>query len=252
LGHDVTRIGFFHFVADHTDPIRALQTALRECGDVEDSLIVLPEGFNNGKPYENGALHEYQRKREAQIDHCWTLQNLVRIAESAKVIFVAGILDGVNNSAYLVESGGPRLMCHKQADDETDNYDPCTVDYDKRNPIHLPAAGVWIITLICKDFADRPRLKKLSEKCGVGRKVVCIPASMSDAYFSGDIYTSYDHLLGKYVVLANSNPITSASCGSFIGNLNGRKVAQCTPADAEQRNRIHLRSWSELGEDQTA
>lgn len=248
----MTRIGFFHFVADHADPIRGLQTALCECGDVEDSLIVLPEGFNNGKPYEDGAFHDCRRKREAQIDHRWTLQSLVRIAESVKVIFVVGILDGVNNSAYLVESGTARLMCHKKADDRTDNYDPCTVDCDNGNPVHLPAAGVSVMTSICMDFADRPRLKNLSEKCGVGRRVVCIPASMSDSYFSGVFYTTSDHLLGKYVVLANSKQRNWASCGSFIGNPKGRKVAQCGPADTQERNRIQLRSWFELDEDKTA
>jgi predicted amidohydrolase len=243
--HRIDRIGYFYFVAGHADPLGALQAALGNYGDVSHSLIVLPEGFNNGRPYNGADLHDRPQGRGAQIDHRATLRKLTCIAESKKVVFVVGILDGVYNSAYLAEGGQARLMCRKAGNDGTGNYNPCTADCDKDNPVDFPEAGVSIITSICMDFSGWARLDSLTEKCGAGRRVLCIPASMSAEYFTGDSHTS-GHLLGKYVVLANSTQPNRADCGSFIGSREGRKVARCGPAGAQGGNTIQLCGWSEL------
>jgi hypothetical protein len=45
----VARIGLFHFATNHRDPIGSLTDALSKNDDTGNSLIVLPEAFNNGR-----------------------------------------------------------------------------------------------------------------------------------------------------------------------------------------------------------
>jgi predicted amidohydrolase len=218
----VARIGLFHFATNHRDPIGALTDALSKHGDIANSLIVLPEAFNNGEVYYDQACRQPLYGTDDILDH------LATIAKERDIVFVAGLLEPQNNSAYLIDRGGPRLMGHKQAH--------CGID----NPIEVN--DTCIGALICSDALapDREWITDKVEESPCAHKVICIPASMS----SGSLDSARLELRGygnKYVILANANHPPPIGCGSFLANKAGSKL------DFKCRdNVICLKTWSEL------
>jgi len=200
-----------------------LRDALSKHNDIDNSLIVLPEAFNNGEIYCD------QPCRQPLIRADDILRCLASIARERDLIFVAGLLDPPNNSAYLIDNGRPRLMVHKQAH--------CNID----NPIEISDACIG--ALICSDARDNYQM--VTDKAGESiraHKVICIPASMSAGTFDSPSFPLSGYR-NKYVVLANGKPPLD-TCGSFLANKVGSKVGNrnfnCP------HNAIFLATWSEL------
>jgi hypothetical protein len=233
----ITRIGFFHFVEDYGRPLCSLVRALDEHSDVSDSLIVLPEAYNNGKYY----YHE--PRGNPLYNGTGLLAGLSAISAELHVAFVVGVLRPPYNSAYLVDGrSAPILLCHKQSNDRSGNYTACGANCDGANPTELE--GAIIATFLCMDvdFASG-RVSRIDRARGIP-KIICVPACMSDSYFTGDSLI-YPHWYGKYVVLANSHP---EGCGSFISNTKAIKCAATKRVGhlSVQKNRIVLRTLEEL------
>ncbi len=79
----LTGVGFFHLAVDHAHPIDAL-TAQLKGQDPGESLIVLPEAFNLGRPYSKAGEPAFSRDQiiEAPIAdremlglrvRCWSI-----------------------------------------------------------------------------------------------------------------------------------------------------------------------------------
>src|ERR1700722_8630167 len=108
----LSSIGFFHLAHGHKDPLSALITELAQHPQLNDTLLVLPEAFNLGRPYaEHGdpAIHR---------DHI--LSALSGIHSAYKISFAVGLIEPDANpfsSAYFVADGDPLLMCHKETPD---------------------------------------------------------------------------------------------------------------------------------------
>lgn len=231
----IKRIGFFHYVEHYDRPIESLATALSGGGGITDSLIVLPEAFNNGKFYDD---EPRMAPRLAPAD---AMRDLAGLARQFGVVFVAGLLDPPHNLAVLVSQDGDKLLAYKKSNDRTGNYEPWHGP-DPANPIMIDDVCVGI--LLCNEV-DYPNdlIAKLDRHNGV-RKVICVPACMSSAYFSGDSM-AYEHWLGKYTVLANSREY---GCGSFITDTKGKKVITFGYPRrlGQDGNQIIHRTWSEL------
>ncbi len=221
LDKPLARIGLFHFVTDHNAPIGSLTDALSRYDNIGKSLIVLPEAFNNGEVYND----EYYRRPLIRSDD--TLKGLAAIAEERDLVFVVGLLEPPNNSAYLIGDGRPRLMCHKQA------------HCDISNPIEIDDACIG--ALICSDARDNyQRVTDKAEKSSCVHKVICIPASMSSGTLDSD-RLEIPAYRNKYVILANANPY---GCGSFLANKAGWKVEGGN--FKWTHNQISVRTWSQL------
>jgi hypothetical protein len=157
------------------------------------------------------------------------LDRLAGIARERDLVFVVGLLEPPNNSAYLIDNGHLRLMGHKKA------------HYGIDNPIEIN--DTCIGALICSDARDgREWLTDEVEASPCAHKVICIPASMSE----GTLDSPRLDLRGygnKYVILANANP-PPIGCGSFLANKVGSKVEnnnfKCL------HNTIFLKTWREL------
>ena len=205
---------------------------MAECGDPGGSLVVLPEGFNKGRPY--GDLPWGQPK----ITRADALGLLVALAASQDVAFVAGLLDPPFSAAYWVDGNNAVLMRHKAGADQTGNYVPCAKDCDSSNPIETD--DMVIGALICNDIQlpDARRLAASIDGSARTRKAICIPACMEPGWFGSGPLT-YDHWKRKCVVVANSN---AAGCGSFISSFTGEREIF-----AEPRNRVVLKRWDQLG-----
>jgi hypothetical protein len=153
----IGRVGFFHFVQAHEDPLGELTVFLRKhlSGRLDQSLVVLPEGFNLGREYNiNPALAEQTRKKKALFDARCILQYLDGIAAARAIVFVVGLIDeGRRNSAYFVDGKStPRLICHKMNDDGSGEYDCCEECYQGQNPVE----GFSVGALLCMDACEEP------------------------------------------------------------------------------------------------
>lgn len=184
----IEKIGFFHCI-DFGTPVNAIAKLRDAIGervgeerqrdstwDIGNSLIVLPEAFNFWAYHSQSVPEQSPQFLEA----------LVKLAEEHRVIFVAGILEGRRNSAYLIDEEGAQLMCHKIGDDRTCIYDPCTGNPDPCNPIRFRNASVG--ALICidavpEDVPQQPHIERRLDEL-LGRlsepqtewKIVCVPA----------------------------------------------------------------------------
>jgi hypothetical protein len=219
----LARIGLFHFVENHRDPIGSLTNALSKHSDINRSLIVLPEAFNNGEVYYD------QPSRQHLIGAGDILESLVAIARQRDLVLVAGLLEPPNNSAYLINKTRGRLMGHKQTNHDIDN------------PVEV--GNACVSALICSNARDNyQRVMEKADKSTCAHKVICIPASMSSGTFDGRS-VELPAYRNKYVILANSNPPPGGG-GSFLANKIGRKVEDgnfiCT------HNAIFLAKWREL------
>jgi predicted amidohydrolase len=231
------RAGFFHFAESHCNPLGELAKAMSEVSpaiDLADSLIVLPEGFNLGRAYD---LSNNPKEKPRFHERC-VLECLRQIAARCEVVFVVSVIeiDTERNSAYFVDAGTPRLMCHKIIDDQSREYELCTIDCQGENPVTCPEE-MWIGALICADALDnRPthcegveaayqRLHSLqSSLCGK-RNLVCVPAHM-------DTKSNDPPMCGGGLILANSRPGFS----SLIKDRNGDRL----PMPEGLQNHIHL------------
>jgi len=187
--------------------------------DVTDSLIVLPEAFNLGRQYD---LNDGAKERPL-LDEQDVLARLREIAKTHKVVFVVGLIEieARRNSAYLVDAGSPRLMCHKIMNDGSQEYEPCTSDCERENPIGY-GDEMCVGALICADAIDnRPkkqmvnwmndqrcrepaesafqRLTSLQSNLKGKRSLVCVPAYMLTTMYNPEI-------CGSGLILANSHP----------------------------------------------
>lgn len=235
------RAGFFHFAQSHCDPLaelaKAIDTASRAI-DVADSLIVLPEAFNLGREYGSGDTP----KMGPQLDHRCVLADLRTLATMHKASFITSVIEegSRNNSAYFVDAGPPRLMCHKIIDDGYEEYSPCTADCEAENPLNHGETQIGV--LVWADafdnrkgqgaapgaqYAYRRRQCLLSRLVKVPRCLLCVPA-----------YTYLDpDLPGVGLILANSRP----GHRSFVKNWKGGMVG--TPNDLH-KNEVCLRDLS--------
>jgi len=153
----IENLGFFRFVENLAAPIQELTTAIdREIvskkaadpdWDIKRSLIVLPEAFNLGRPYE--------RSDASPSVEAKAMLHALRfdIAQHHSVALIVGLLEekpGRRNSAYWIDAEGETLMCHKVDEDETGLYRPCRdINPDRLNPILCHNAQVG--ALICLD-----------------------------------------------------------------------------------------------------
>ena len=220
------RVGFFHFGHGHDDPIGSLRAALSDAGDVSDSLIVLPEAFNIGMQYRhNGGTPDCSPR---------VLGHLRSIARACRIGFVAGLVidDAVGvtppySSAYYIDRGASRLICHKGERDDRHGVtytafgrDGCDID----NPIEHNEA--CIAAMVCMDIQEHAqRCEALASKTASSSqpiRVFCVPAHMDAGWWPGlkknDQLRCSIHREGLRVVVANSNP-----CGrsSFLTDPSG-------------------------------
>jgi len=242
----ITRIGFLQFVDSHHDPLGSLERTLDQHADVSGSLIVLPEGFNRGKSYAISG------KPEFHIDV--VLDKLTKISKNRAAVLVAGLIGPALdsdptastpwpglNSAYWIDRFGGCVMCHKASDDTSDNYTCSPGSSEGLNPVKHGDCAVG--ALICMDVRRPevvdPLMKKFEAGGGI-RKIICVPAAMSNPdWLSGrSAYLGDIQWRGRYIIVANSNPL---GCPSFVANANGRKTP---PRDGG--NRIALWTWDEL------
>jgi predicted amidohydrolase len=192
------RVGYFHFVDSFENPIETLTEEISKAKarqEINNSLIVLPEAFNQGH-YSSG---------DPKISACKTRAELRRLAALHKLTFVAGILDGRCNTACWIDAAGSQLMCHKMGNDGTDLYDPCIENCEKENPLDCTNARLG--ALICMD-AIAPTLerhrKALFQKvrASTSTRIICVPARFKK--ISGDTKSTQD-LSGCWYVVANGS-----------------------------------------------
>lgn len=231
----IDAIGFFHLATGHDAPIESLKTELRRCGNPRNTLLVLPEAFNNGKLYHQKPF------MAPNIPAAVMLRELADLAVQSGITFVGGMLAPPFNSAFLVEQGGWRLLSHKKSYDGTRNYLPWT-GQDTANPFLIDAVSVAV--LLCNEVENAEPTVQALNATGSERKVICVAACMTESYFTdealGCLYWS-----GIHVILANSRP---DGCGSFITDIHRRKRANYGRLDrpTEQNNQIQIRTWAHL------
>ena len=201
------QVGFFHFAKNYQDPIGSLKNALSRHDDVRDSLIVLPEAFNNGRSYYDQPL------MQPEFTCAEMVHELTRIGAGVGTAFVAGLLAPPQSSAYFIDRNGASLLRHKMCDDHSGQYTPCETNCNFQNPFEKE--GAYLGTLICNDIERHAQgmAAKLDQRGDI-RKVVCLPGCMGSQWFGSGPLT-LDHWKGKYLILANSN---AYGCGSFISN----------------------------------
>jgi predicted amidohydrolase len=245
---DFTSIGFFHFGKDHGKPILALDAAISDfkCkgGTLENSLIVLPEGFNLGR--------HYYGTEPPKVDLS-ILDWLAGVSTAFRCAFVAGLIVadtlGVNppySSAYLIDGlCQPRqpILTRKKKKDNTEtsrvfpdhnwvaNY-TAFLDYEPRALAHR---GLAIAALICLDAQSdmEPRedydlrcdaVAKMLSDCKCQHRLLCIPANMSNGFCGGQVGQNIilqESLRGTIHVLANS---CAGQVSSFITKPQGEIV----------------------------
>jgi len=217
----LSKVGFFHFGANHEAPLASLCAAVREHTNARlaGALIVLPEAFNYPTDYwdrDKPAHPDPRLKHELHV-----------IARELRVVFVAGLIDpDEKSSAYLIDGQRPpKLICHKASDDKLGHYTPYREgDAMSGNPLPSDESfdQICVAALICNDatYDLDPLVLKLRQTvtvkldgCNLKHKILCIPACDRTSARSQFPRDSKNRIL----VLANSYP---SECGSFI-MING-------------------------------
>jgi hypothetical protein len=238
----IDKIGFFHFVEESTyaEPMTALREAIKKRpeGYVNESLIVLPEGFNIGGPYMRNKPG--LRPNTDPI----ILFNLQELCRDFKFSLVAGLIVNMPNgpdppysSAYLINSDGFGLLCHKRCGDETgiggqrlhigyeSNYTCCSDGCDAHNAFLYRDSA--IVSLMCMDAytdgVDKPeenrqchqRLRNaLDGFSNSAVRIVCVPAHMQ--YGSDTLAMQWPN---SFVILANRCHAPLTGPGSFVAQV---------------------------------
>ena len=154
----IKRVGFFDCNLDCDNRFACAFELLEEALDFKsasgklcDSLIVLPEAFNLGKPYY-AVPGTTNAPGDAKIP---SSQALIKLRdESAKrgVVFVAGLVGELFSSAYWIDNtGDPELMCHKMSEDHSQSYKQWT---SADHVTIIERLGVCAAALICNDAMD--------------------------------------------------------------------------------------------------
>jgi hypothetical protein len=239
----IQKIGFFHFVTS-TDPVETLEAEIqkKDEGYVTDALVVLPEAFNIGVPYWGEKIERDPPKTEPIV-----LFKLQKLCERFTMSLVAGLIiktpngpDPPYSSAYLIDSEGFGLLCHKMGDDRTavrqsggetcrPNYTRCPDGCDAHNVTIY--RNLAIAALICMDaFVDykfqaycaneerHERLNKMltSVADSGARSVVCVPGRIK----CGQERPIAGIFHGSYIIVANSPPSPDAP-GSYVAKIDG-------------------------------
>jgi hypothetical protein len=212
MGFD--KVGFFHFVHNHVEPIPELAAALdsektRDC--ICNSLIVLPEAFNVRKNYKAKGNSNYDPS---------ILAELQTLSRTFHVTFIAGLIikqyggpEPPCSSAYLIDETCCVLVCHKNNSDKNEHntpYSKCENHYDHQNPIWH--SGVCVVVLICVDSDDYVRKTALLANFPDTNKIICIPACMGRGQPTTCISVA-SNWSDHYVIFANSDP---NGIGSFM------------------------------------
>jgi hypothetical protein len=243
------RAGFFHFAESHRDPQGELAKAIEMASrftEVAGSLIVLPEGFNLGREYGSGNTPGERPRLPAQR----VLADLQTLAATHKAAFIVGIIEAESrhNSAYFIDTGPPRLMCHKITDDGSREYERCTANCDFENPLNHKEnhQETQIGALLCADVIDNRRgqgavpgaedayrrRECLRSRLLTPRRLLCVPAYMATCY--------QDPMLEEVaLILANSRP----GGKSFVKDRNGAIVGG--PSDP-RKNEVCLVELSRI------
>jgi len=225
-----TKLGLFRFVKGYDQPVHSLKSALRKCGDVDGSLIVLPEGFNIGRTYYPKGFNIGGNNLATVVgrrDPC-VLRCLQDLAGDYGTTFVAGLIIDPPDapsvpskpfcSSYLIDGAHPPvLLCRKMGDDGSGNYTRCEEHYDVKNPYRY-GDDVFIASLLCLDLTDetltiQQRLLRLKSALAVAscpQKILCVPANMGSQNGAPEIAKSWP---GAYFILANS---LRSQCRSLI------------------------------------
>ena len=183
-------VGFFHFGKDHHDPMGALEAAIdKSTLNLEDALVVLPEGFSLGRYYEEDLPADFDMS---------VLCKLARTSEETHCAFVAsvvvrstpGMADPPFSTAYLVDGKSKiQPLTRKALVDTTTaspkrkhpNYTP----YDSLDSFPMVHRGLGLAVLICRDALDwdqhdRDLFTKFLDafsKLEARHHVMCIPAN---------------------------------------------------------------------------
>lgn len=229
----IEKIGFFHFGHGWDKPVPSLQCALEKHASdrIRNTLIVLPEGFNIGA--------EYRRTAPAPKTDPGILFALQGICFDFKIALVAGLIITTPgsptppfSSAYLIDSEGFGLLCHKRQDDGTgqaggtqiQNYTQCTNGCDTHNAVRY--CNISVAALICMDAftsgtgtaGNRDRHEILEQRLGNDSvRVVCFPSHTKDCSQVG-LAEPWRH---SFVVVANSSS-SRLEPGSFIAEVDGQ------------------------------
>ncbi|WP_155121226.1 hypothetical protein [Bryobacter aggregatus] len=215
---NLTKVGFFHFMAGYENPIQALRHQLEAKKEgLSGSLIVLPEAFNVGD-YRGTPIPTPSSTEVADA-----MKKIEELCIEFETVFVAGILIPQpsldrSNSAFLINGFAPPIrLTSKTSPDGLEHgvYSPCTQDCDPQNPLPY-GDNDWIATLICMDARTRPigdgrgdqtkiqcrmqKIKTVMETQPERTRILCVPSSMQYGN-SQDLAAgqSYD-----WVILANS------------------------------------------------
>lgn len=247
-----SRAGFLHFVELHHDPLGVLDAELEAAGEVKESLIVLPEAFNLGRPYGS------EPEKPCAFGRDFLIAALQTRSQKHSVTFIAGIIGphvggGLPySSAYLIDGSDSRLLCHKHTQDYSGHYEPFPGDCDVNNPTE--SKGVSIAAMICKDIEEHrcQSLTALIAASPAEQRFICIPAAMR---FSGWLYNSDPsahinfgppaHDFGTRIILANS--LATGPC-SFVTDTRF-DVATLVPKARKHHNFLMLAQLAPLQEE---
>ena len=239
------RIGFFHFVQDHSDPITALQAQL-DLTDASHSLLVLPEAFNLGRQYRESGPCQYGRDS--------MIEALQKLSRAADITFVTGLLDTPApagdlpySSAYVIDAGDHRQICHKELPDEKDgiHYRRCPENYEVENPVSF--RGASIAAMICMDIKNSSRcttLIRATEKAPESIRVMCISAAFS---YGGWIYNSSCGEVINFATSPDSMPTKRASfspTATQAARAASSRIPTGKPSCASRKTRVtSIESW---------
>jgi hypothetical protein len=172
-------VGAFHFGdPDQGCPVRSLECELEKVeNDIENSLIVLPEGFNVPDGYYGGTGPTPSVRNR-----------LLVLSKNFRVAFVAGLIeeqvaDGASkgfNSAYLIDAayrGEFRLLSQKRKD----CWDRICSDNPNAEVRPVVHRGFGIAALICNDFMQcdegtRNSLIENVEWSSCAARILCAPS----------------------------------------------------------------------------
>ncbi len=199
----------FHFGKrnEGADPIDSLKHCLQEVslpGELDESLVILPEAFNVRGDYWVPA----QRRYDAGI-----LRSLKRLSAEFGVALVAGLIEGRRpehsySAAYLIDGDFLRILSRKIIDDGSGLYKPALAGSD----VVLSHRGINVAALICVDGlafnSGCPNVRQSNiiqrmRACEQGTAVLCLPAHSLEYYTTG-VATSWP--VDVTVMISNSSP----------------------------------------------